>query len=418
MEQRSPWRVVGVTPESKAAFEAVDEIVWFDEPDPTDEDPSGGLDPGRSFAASRTGDPPFAGISSWFDQRLTVPGPGGPRQVRSAGLTWVGVHPDERRRGVLTALLEHHLADVHAQGVPLGALHASETSIYGRFGYAQASFGVHVEVGGGAEVTAPEGLEDADVRTELASSDANDLAARVLAVQHAAAAAHVGHVTLTERHVGRILRRHPAAERDSEPRRVLFAVRGGVDVGYALVRRRHRWADSLPQGSLTCDALVTVHPAARFALLRRLVAFDLIGRVSLPADSVEDEVVWWLGGPRAVKARVHDALWLRIVDLPAALSLRGYAADVDVVLDVSDERCPWNAGRWRLRATAGSASCERTEDPADVALPVQALAGAYLGGRSLAEMARQGVVTGTADAVERLARAFVTTSPPAAALEF
>ena len=193
----------------------------------------------------------------------------------------------------------------------------------------------------------------------------------------------------------------------------------GEDLGYAIVRRTHKWENSLPQGSLVCSDLTAADPAARLALVRRLVAFDLIGSVSLPAASLDDEVVWWLGGPRAVKARVHDALWLRVLDVGAALPLRGYAADVDVVLDVSDERCPWNARRWRLAASGGRATCEPTDAPADLRLPVQVLGSAYLGGRSVAAMARQGLVDELAPgAVRAVSRALATDVAPAAALMF
>ncbi|MBM6404938.1 GNAT family N-acetyltransferase [Phycicoccus sp. CSK15P-2] len=418
MDEDSPYRVVAVTPETSGAFDAVDDVVWFDEPDPTGADPSGGLDPSRRFAASRTGEPPFAGVFAWYDHRLTVPGPQGPAPAPCAGLAWVGVHPDARRTGVLTAMLGHHLADVHEQGYALAALHASELGIYGRFGYGQASFGVHVEVGGGAEVTAP-GVDPGDVRTTVVPGRGDDTADRVHRVQAAVAAGQVGAVALTEAHTRRRFQPDPRAERGRERPRLVVATRDGADVGYAVVQRAHKWEDMRPQGTLECSELVAADPAVRLALLRRLVSFDLIGTVTLPADSVEDELVWWLGGPRAVKARVHDALWLRLVDVGAALGMRGYVADLDLVLDVVDERCPWNAGRRRLRTVDGHGGCERTHAAADVRLPVQALGSAYLGGRSVAAMARQGLVEEhRPGAVAALGRALATDVPPVAALSF
>lgn len=416
----STYRIVQVTPETTADFEAIDRLTWFDEVDPQDDPPSGALDPGRCYAATRTGEPPFSGIYASFDHRLTVPGPGGGLiQVPCAGLTWVGVHPDDRRTGVLTAMVEHHLDDLRQRGVALCALHASEVGIYGRFGYAPASFGVVVEVGGGAEVTAP-GVDCAGVRTELVDGIGEEVAARVRRVQLDAAARTLGQVGLTEAHNRRRFRPDPAAERGSERVRVLFAVRDGADVGYAMVRRTHKWEHSMPQGSLVCGDLTAADAAGRLALLRRLVSFDLIGSVQLPAASLEDPVVWWLGGPRAVKARVHDALWLRLVDVPEALARRGYAADADLVLEVEDEGCPWNAGRWRLVASVGGGAwCERTVAEPDLRLPVQALGSAYLGGRSVTAMAWQGLVQErSAGSVDVLSRALRTDVPPSAALMF
>jgi predicted acetyltransferase len=83
-------------------------------------------------------------------------------------------------------------------------------------------------------------------------------------------------------------------------------------------------------------------------------------------------------------------LWVRLVDVGAALEARAYAAPLDVVLDVADRFCPWNAGRWRLEADETGARCARTSAPADLALDVADLGAAYLGGPSLEALAAIG----------------------------
>jgi predicted acetyltransferase len=418
MAEQTGYRVVPVTASQLPDVHRLDDVTWFGEPDP-DELHGDALDLTRTYAATRTGEPPYSGVYSSFDQLLTVPAPGGGlTQVPCAGLTWVGVHPDERRRGVLSTMLRHHLDDLHAQGCALGSLHASEVGIYGRFGYGQASFGLELTAGGGAEVDVP-GVDTTGIRTELVATADEGVAGRAHTVQLAVAGRHLGHVTLTEAHNRARFRDTAMQQRGTERARALFAVRDGVDLGYAMFRRTQRWDQSLASGSLRCWDLTTAEPAARLALLRRLVGFDLVSSVSLPAGSLDDEVIWWLGGPRAVRARVHDALWVRVLDVPAALTQRGWAADVDVVLEVADERCPWNAGRWRLVARDGAASCEPTTADAGVRLPVEVLGSAYLGGRSLAAMATQGLVTELSPgSVSALARAFATDRPPSAALMF
>jgi predicted acetyltransferase len=55
-----------------------------------------------------------------------------------------------------------------------------------------------------------------------------------------------------------------------------------------------------------------------------------------------------LAEPRVARAALRDGLHVRLVDLPAALAGRRYAAELDVVLAVQDPRCPWNTGSWRL----------------------------------------------------------------------
>lgn len=111
---------------------------------------------------------------------------------------------------------------------------------------------------------------------------------------------------------------------------------------------------------------------------------------------------------RRAQVRRRDALHVRLVDLPAALRARTYGAAVDVVLEVEDAFCPWNAGRWRLAVGAdGAAACTRTEDPADLELSVRELGSAYLGGVSLASLAAAGRVREVrAGALAAASRAF------------
>ncbi len=95
---------------------------------------------------------------------------------------------------------------------------------------------------------------------------------------------------------------------------------------------------------------------------------------------------------RRCSIRQRDSLHVRLVELGAALEARTYQAPVDVVFEVADAFCPWNEGRWRLTGDAKGASCERTDDPADLALSVRELGAAYLGGVSLASLAGAGRV--------------------------
>ena len=94
--------------------------------------------------------------------------------------------------------------------------------------------------------------------------------------------------------------------------------------------------------------------------------------------------------PRRLQLRVGDGMWLRIVDVAAALSARGYAADGTIVLDITDEFMAEVAGRWRLTVSGGRGSAEATTDPADVQLEIQDLAAVYMGGFSFASLGRAG----------------------------
>src|SRR5262249_44197239 len=89
-----------------------------------------------------------------------------------------------------------------------------------------------------------------------------------------------------------------------------------------------------------------------------------------------------------MRYRVGDGLWLRLVDAGAALAARTYADGGEVVLDLRDEFCPWNEGRWRV----GRGGVERTAAAADVALDAADIGAAYLGGIGFAQLARGGGV--------------------------
>ena len=135
-------RIVAATDADR--YLATDQTVWFGEVlSATTEEQLIGLPVDQRFAAEIDGADAstYAGIYGVFPMTLAVPGTGGGlRRVACSGLTWVGVHPDHRRQGVLTAMLRDHFEQVHAEpGTHVSALHASEPAIYGRHGYGLAS---------------------------------------------------------------------------------------------------------------------------------------------------------------------------------------------------------------------------------------------------------------------------------------
>lgn len=108
---------------------------------------------------------------------------------------------------------------------------------------------------------------------------------------------------------------------------------------------------------------------------------------------MDDAVLRLVSDVRRCEVRLRDGMYVRLVEVGAALEARGYRAPVDVVLDVEDAFCPWNEGRWRLTADAkGAATCRRTDDEAELALSVSSLGSAYLGGVSLTALASAGLV--------------------------
>jgi predicted acetyltransferase len=353
--------------------------------------------------------------------QLSVPdGDGEGLLVPVAGLTWVGVHPDHRRRGLLTAMMRHHVEQTRSEGVHVSALHASEPGIYGRHGYGLASLELSVDLGRGTTFTAPH-LDDeaASLVTRMTSMSDEGMPERRRACELAIAPSCVGTIVGEPGFFVDLCYVGPEELREKEMPRLLFATRDGRDVGYAVFRRTHKWDNARP------GAVVDVHahhatPAAHLALLRRLVDLDLAGTIKVTGIAQDDPMLSWIAGPRATgNVNTYDSLWVRLVDLPEALAARGYEADCDVVVEVSDEQAPWNAGRWRIRVKEGTAEVTRTDDDAEVSLSVAALGAAYLGGSNLAAMHRGGLVAEhRPGAVRDLWRAFRTDVPPYASRGF
>lgn len=405
-------------------FLATDHTVWFAEvPGAPTEEQLIGLPEEQRFAADVEGSDPttYPGIYGVFPLTLSIPGrDAGVRQVPCAGLTWVGVHPDHRRKGVLTAMLRHHLEQVREEpDTHVSALHASEPAIYGRHGYGLASLELEVNLGRGTKLTAPH-LETAAaaITTQLVTVSDPDVPKRMRECH--LGCAELGSVVGDAGYYARVCYQSPEQLRDKEPWRVLFARRDGVDVGFAMFRRTHKWERARPSGEMTVWALVG-DPAARLALLRRLVDFDLIGTVKVGCVGVDDPLLQWVGGPRSTSdVATYDGLWVRLVDLPQALQARTWSALCDVVVEVADAAAPWNEGSWRITAgTGGEATVERTTAESDVRLGVEALGAAYLGGGNLVAQQRAGLVAERREgSVAELWRAMRTDVAPTAAVGF
>ena len=157
-----------------------------------------------------------------------------------------------------------------------------------------------------------------------------------------------------------------------------------TDGGYALYAVEAKWEEMLPAGIVQVREVMAVDEGARARLWRYLLDLDLMEEVRVPSVGPDDPLVLsLLAEPRAARARVRESLWVRLLDVPAALAARTYACEVDVVLEVTDERAPWNVGRWRLTGGRSGATCERTQAPADLVLAAADLGAAYLGGTPL-----------------------------------
>lgn len=398
---------------------ATDQLVWFGETsDADDEHLRLGLPEDQRFVVDLPDGPTdvHSGVYGVRPMQISLPG-GDLAPV--AGLTWVGVHPDVRRRGVLSAMMTDHLTRTRDAGVALSALHASEAAIYGRFGYGLAVLTHQVSVGRGTTFTAP-GLEDevAGIATSLGSMSDEGVAIRMRECMLAQAGARPGTMVGSSDFFALMAFEPPETLRDKERRRILFAQRDGQDVGWVGLRREHKWENARPSGTVTAG-LVCGGPAATLALARRLVDVDLMGTTRLENVGLDDPLIAWVGGPRGTgDLQTWDSTWIRLVDLPAAWALRAYEGDCDVVVEVTDRHAPWNAGRWRLTASGGAGSASRTDAEAELDLDVDVLGAGFLG-HGIGARLRAGLVREhRPGAYAELARAMRTLVAPEPSIGF
>lgn len=336
-------------------------------------------DPARFYGAY-DGDRPVAGGGS-FALSMTVPG--GPRPV--AAISWIGVLPTHRRRGLLTGLMERLLGDLHDRDEPVAALWASEGAIYQRFGFGPAAWDVALAVSSRAAFTRPV----AATGLRLVEPDRADLRA----VYDTVAATTGGWHARDDAWWDYRLHDPEGSRSGASPLRCVLADGPSGIEGYALYATKQEWENGRPSGTAHIRELVAVNPDAQARLWRYLLDLDLLQSVRSHINGTDDPLLHLLAEPRSAVPRVKDNLWVRLVDVSKALEARSYATEVDVVLDVEDHRCPWNTGRLRLSAGAGGASCAPTADAADLRVRVADLGAAYLGGTTLTARAAAGHLT-------------------------
>ena len=342
----------------------------------------------------------IASHASYPFTEFPVPG----SRTRVSGLTWVGVHPGHRRRGLLRSMISEHFTRSLERGEGVSALFAAEAPIYGRFGYGLAAQDLRLTIPRGAVLRDVPGTEALRVRLERIDIDRHGpLVQRV----HAAVD-RPGWATRQTPQLLAAFLADPEQFRDgAESLRIAIVERDDTPVAYALFRRRSSWEAAGPRGTVKVREAVAPDPAAARVLWGVLLDLDLMATVEAWLIAPDDPLVHLLVDPRAAQTRISDNLWVRLLDVPAALSARRYAGPVDLVLEVTDPIIAANARRWRLVGGPNGAETTPTDAPADLTVDVRELGAAYLGGTSLAGLATAGLVAEHAPgAVHRAAVAF------------
>lgn len=323
------------------------------------------------------------GTAGAYSFELTLPGE---ILVPTTGVTAVGVLPSHRRQGVLTAMMRHQLTEVRARGEFLSVLLASEAVIYRRFGYGPATYTRRLTVPrhrGALALPRAHGTAEATGR----DTGSVELLRR----------AECGEIL--EEVYDRYRRAQPGAL--SRPHRWWASGAGRPPIAptsrYVAV---HRDAAGVPDGyasyavgegdTLAVDETIATDDAVLTALARFVLGHDLVRQVVFKHVPPDSPLRWQLADFRAGEAGSDmDWLWVRLLDVPRALTARGWFMDGELVLDVDDPFLGEH-GRCLLTVRDGKAECVPTDREPDLSLDVSDLGSVYLGGTAPSTLVRAG----------------------------
>ena len=318
-----------------------------------------------------------------YSFQMTVPGGA---KVPAAGVTMVGVMPTHRRQGVLRSLMARQLADVRAKGEVLAALWASEGSIYQRFGYGQGTLNGAIDLERERAVLRrpPSGTGSVELR------DTESARPALARIYDAVRTQTPGFYERSSAWWDVVLSDQEFRRGGASRRYDAVLSRDGEEVGYVLYRIKSDWVETGPASTLIVVEIMGIDADAVEGLWRYVFGVDLTSRIRARRGPSDHPLLLLMAEPRRLQLRVTDGMWVRIVDIPAALEARGYSADGSIVLDVSDEFMPAFAGRWRLTVIGGRGRVAATSDTADLTMEVQDLGAVYLGEFSFASLGRAG----------------------------
>lgn len=344
---------------------------------------------------------PIATTNAWITP-LTLPGGG---EIDMWAISVVTVAATHRRRGIARALLEGELRAAASAGVPVAGLTVSEATIYGRYGFGSAipvaRLTVNTRRAGWGGATPPGRLEYVDRDT---------LAADLGTVHERARRQVPGQIPGWQGRWEGYSGVAPTPDRD-QARGVRYLDEDGVLRGVLAYTVSE--ASGTFRFRMDVRLLVAETADARTALWRFVLQHDLVDEVVADLRPLDDPLPWLVADPRGVKQEVHDHGWLRILDLPAALTARGYSALLDTVLRVEDP-LGFTAGDWRLRVDeSGIATVEEAHGgSADIELDVSALSSLYAGGVRASSLHGAGRLTGDRAAIDAFDKALVAFPSP------
>jgi predicted acetyltransferase len=331
----------------------------------------------------------FVGTATVFSLELTVPG----GMLPLAGVSMVGVMPTHRRRGINTALMRRILEDVHEIGrEPLLGLWASESGIYGRFGYGVATSMGAIKLP--RHHAAFRRTEADEGRLRIIPDREEGLAAIAPVFERLRPTRHGLVSRPGDAHwEARFIDIESVRDGASPYVFVLHEAADGPD-GYAVYRIKQSFSDDgLADGEVQVAEVVGLTLGSSVALWRFLFGIDLTTKTSWWGCPVDTELLYLLEEPNQLRMRIQDGLYLRVSDVGSTLGSRRYAVDGRIAIGVRDDVCPWVDGTYVLEGGPDGADCRRDERATpDLVVGAREIASLILGGVGVGALARAGLV--------------------------
>jgi predicted acetyltransferase len=342
--------------------------------------------------------------SAAFELEMTVPG----GVVSCGGTTIVSVLPTHRRQGILHRMMRAHLDDVREHDEPIAALWATDSAIYGRFGYGCAAICHDIAVKRGhidfhrlAPAPGPVRLIDREEAARVLPPFVDTIRSGV-----------PGFFERTPEWWEHRRLSDPKDDRHGKTSYRYVVVDGddGIE-GFAQYRSKLEWTDEHGAGEVAVEELIGTTPESWSSLWRHVLSHDLIEKTTADLRPTWDPIFDLLAGTRRVSTKRADSCWVRIMDVPAALSARAYAGPVDLVLGVSDPMGDVT-GRYRIHVNGDDVDCLAVDIEPDVSLDLEDLSACYMGRARFRELARLGRVSGDGPALAALDAAFTWDPQP------
>ncbi|MHB8060425.1 MAG: GNAT family N-acetyltransferase [Gaiellaceae bacterium] len=320
------------------------------------------------------------GSTSSYPFQMTIPG--GP--VTTAGITLVGVSPTHRRQGILSKLMKQLLEGAHERGEPIAALWVAEETIYGRFGCGMTSLNCELRIDRAHTHYRKrwERLEARQVSTEEALETFPGVYEQVAPNSPGMIARSRDWWELRQ------LFDDTKERHGTGPLVRVLIEREGKPAGYALYSHRTEFIEGRTNSTLEVREAVGVDTAATASVWRYLFDIDLMAQIHVEYMPIDHPLFFLLAEPRRLRLRAQDGIWLRLVDVEAALRARSFAGGEQLVLEVADVFCPWNEGCYRIE----EGEVSRAGGEADLRLDVRELASVFMGGFSFSQLAGAGLV--------------------------